>query len=269
MPTFTSFDGLQLSYTVWEGDGRLRRPVLLQHGFAADAQANWVGPGVVEALLDAGFTVVALDARGHGGSEKPHDESRYGEETMARDISALLDELGYDEVSLAGYSLGAIVALTVAANDKRVRCLATGGVGSGVVDFGGVDVRVVSPEQVAAGLLAKDRADVPAAVLPFRRLVRRTGGDVEALAAVLRASQQQTRIDLTAITVPTLVLAGESDQLAAEPERLAAAIAGARLVRVPGDHMTAVADPAFVAALAGFFAYSDTGNTRLAISSPA
>ncbi|MDT8909807.1 alpha/beta hydrolase [Amycolatopsis sp. PS_44_ISF1] len=267
MPTFTSFDGLQLSYTVWEGDGRHRRPVLLQHGFAADSQANWVGPGVVEALLDSGFTVVALDARGHGGSEKPHEESRYGEETMARDVSALLDELGYDEVSLAGYSLGAIVALSVAANDPRVRCLATGGVGSGVVDFGGVDVRVVSPEQVADGLLVEDRADVPAAVLPFRRLVRRTGGDVEALAAVLR-SMRSPRIDLSAVTVPTLVLAGESDRLATEPERLAAAIAGARLVRVPGDHMTAVADPAFVAALAGFFAYSDTGETRLTISSP-
>ncbi|HWD04223.1 MAG TPA: alpha/beta fold hydrolase [Amycolatopsis sp.] len=265
--TFTAPDGLRLSYTVWEGDGRRARPVVLQHGFAADAQVNWVGTGVVKRLLAAGFTVIALDARGHGASAKPHDAARYGHDAMARDVSALLDELGLDEVSLAGYSMGAIVALIVASQDKRVRCLATGGVGAGVVDFGGVDTRVVNPEQLADGLLAEDHAAVPAQVRPFRRLARRTGADVAALAAVMRASRHAP-ISLTAITVPTLVLTGERDQLATQPERLAAAIIGARLVRVPGDHMTAVADPAFANALADFFAYSDTGQTRFAISSP-
>lgn len=266
--TFTAPDGLRLSYTVWEGDGRHRRPVVLQHGFAADAQVNWVGTGVVRTLVEAGFTVIGLDARGHGASDKPHDPACYGQDVMARDVSALLDELGLDEVSLAGYSMGAIVALIVATKDKRVRCLATGGIGAGIIDFGGVDTRVVEPEQLADGLLADDHADVPAQVRPFRRLARRTGGDVDALAAVLRASRR-TSIPLTEITVPTLILAGERDQLAAQPERLAIGIAGARLVRVPGDHMTAVADPAFALALADFFAYADTGETRFAISSPA
>ncbi|QRP45418.1 alpha/beta fold hydrolase [Amycolatopsis sp. FDAARGOS 1241] len=266
--TFTAPDGLLLSYTVWEGDGRHPRPVVLHHGFAADAQVNWVGTGVVRTLVDAGFTVIGLDARGHGASDKPHDATCYGHDAMARDVSALLDELGLEEVSLAGYSMGAIVALIVATTDKRVRCLAVGGVGAGVIDFGGVDTRVVNPEQLADGLLAENHADVPAEVRPFRRLARRTGADVAALAAVLRASHHAP-IALTAITAPTLVLAGERDHLATQPERLAVAIMGARLVRVPGDHMTAVADPAFARALADFFAYSDTGETRFAISAPA
>ncbi|GAA3554622.1 alpha/beta hydrolase [Amycolatopsis ultiminotia] len=268
MPTtFTAPDGLPLSYTVWEGDGRHRRPVVLHHGFAADSEVNWVRPGVVNTLVDAGFTVIALDARGHGASAKPHDSAAYGESVMAADLSALLDELKLDEVCLAGYSLGAIVSLLVATNDRRVRCLAVGGVGAGIVDFGGVDTRVVDREQIAAGLLAEDRADVLPAARPFRRLARRAGADTVALAAVLRAPSHGP-FRLSALSVPTLVLAGESDQLAAEPERLAAAIAGARLVRVPGDHMAAVADPAFATALADFFAYTDTGESRLAIGSP-
>lgn len=250
MPTFASFDGLRLHYTVWEGDGA-HRPVLLQHGFAADTNANWISTGVVAALRSAGFTVISLDARGHGRSEKPHDESRYTEDAMARDVSALLDELGLDEVSMVGYSMGAIIALTVTAADKRIRCLATGGVGSGIVDFGGVDLRVLKPADIAAALLAEDPASVPPSGVPFRLLADAVGGDRRALAAVASASRQG-RLDLSAIGVPTLVLAGEQDQLAAEPERLAAAIAGARLVRIPGDHMTAVMSPAFAEALVSF-----------------
>ncbi len=269
MPTtFLAPDGLQLSYTVWEGDGRHRRPVVLHHGFAADSQVNWVNPGVVDALVKAGFTVIALDARGHGASEKPHDPAAYGEDIMAADLTALFDELGLDEVCLAGYSMGAIVSLLVATSDRRVRCLAVGGVGAGIVDFGGVDARVINRSQIADGLLAEDRSQVPPAARPFRRLARRAGADVEALAAVMHATPHGP-MRLTNLSAATLILAGESDELATQPERLAAGIAGARLVRVPGNHMEAVAHPAFAASLVDFFAYSDTGETRLPISSPA
>ena len=37
-------------------------PVVLHHGFAADTHANWVAPGVVAALVDAGRAVVSVDA---------------------------------------------------------------------------------------------------------------------------------------------------------------------------------------------------------------
>ena len=47
--------------------------MILLHGFAADTNINWVRSGVLDALVDEGFRAVALDARGHGLSEKPHD----------------------------------------------------------------------------------------------------------------------------------------------------------------------------------------------------
>lgn len=263
MPNFTSFDGLQLAYTVRDGDGSHRRPVVLLHGFAADAAVNWTATGVVKALGEAGFTVILPDVRGHGASEKPHDEARYRDDTLARDVSALLDELGLDDVAVVGYSMGAIVALAATARDSRIRCLATGGVGSGVVDFGGVDTRVVKASEIADALLAEDPSTLPPSSAPFRFLADSVGGDRLALAALARASEGTSPADLPAIGVPTLVLAGDQDPLAAEPERLAAAIAGARLVRVPGDHMTAVLSPAFSAALVSFLATTPSDPVRV------
>lgn len=250
MPTFASFDELTLNYTVWEGTNGAP-PVVLHHGFAADTNANWMGPGVVKALRAAGLTVISLDARGHGRSAKPHDPASYGEDTMARDVQVLLDELGLDEVSLVGYSMGAVIALAVAGRDPRVRRLAIGGVGSGVVDCGGVDTRVVSREAISTALLAEDPAQVPAEGAAFRALADTLGGDRRALAAVATAIQTQV-LDLAAITVPVLVLAGDADPLAAEPERLADVIPGARLHLVPGDHLGAVLAPEFSRTLATF-----------------
>lgn len=66
MGHFTSFDGLEIAYYIWGAAGALP-PVVLHHGFIANANVNWVLPGIVLALTNAGRQVVALDARVHGG----------------------------------------------------------------------------------------------------------------------------------------------------------------------------------------------------------
>jgi pimeloyl-ACP methyl ester carboxylesterase len=103
----------------------------------ADANLNWVGPSVVAALEAAGRSVVAPDARGHGASGKPHDPAAYGEGAMARDLGTLVDVIGADAVDLAGYSMGAVVALLAATTDARIRRLVVGGVGCGIVEVAG------------------------------------------------------------------------------------------------------------------------------------
>jgi len=75
--------------------------------------------------------------------------------------------------------------------------------------------------------------------------------DRHALAAHARAVHTR-EVDLAAITAPTLVLAGDADPLAARPEALAAAIPGARVAVVPGDHSTTLRTPAFATALVDF-----------------
>src|SRR5262249_6284597 len=127
MGRFESWDGVAIAYEEW-GDGGAVPPVLLHHGFIADAASNWVATGVVDALTEAGRRVIAPDARGHGRSQKPHDPGRYGEDVMARDLERLVEVIGAESVDLVGYSMGAVVSLLFAAADDRVRRLAIGGV---------------------------------------------------------------------------------------------------------------------------------------------
>ncbi|KUL35266.1 alpha/beta fold hydrolase [Actinoplanes awajinensis] len=251
MTTFRADDGVEIFYQVWENESALP-PVLLHHGFIADGRTNWVLPGVVAALTGAGRRVVAIDARGHGRSGKPHDPSRYGEARMSSDVIALLDLLGITEVDLAGYSMGAIVALLTATRDTRVRRLVVGGVGAGVVEVGGLDTRVVGGDRLLHALRTDDPSSItdPAAA-GFRAFVEAVGGDRLALAAQA-AAVHVAGIPLETIKAPTLVLAGAADPLAVRPEVLAGAIPGAVLRTVPGDHMSALRDPGFVPALVEF-----------------
>ncbi|MEV0246293.1 alpha/beta fold hydrolase [Nocardia sp. NPDC050712] len=248
MTKFETWDGLELSYRVWPGEGT---PVVLQHGVVADTGANWIGMGVVRALQAAGHTVVSLDARGHGRSEKPHDAARYSWAAMAKDVRALYDELGLDEVAQVGYSMGGVISLLVAASDPRVTKLAVGGIGSGVIDCGGVDRRVIDVEELQLAMTGDGSAAQPVARM-FRVLADAVQADVDAIKAVARGLDAAPITTLDDVTVPTLVLAGDADPFAAEPERLAAALPDGRLVVVPGDHLMAVADPAFSAALIEF-----------------
>jgi pimeloyl-ACP methyl ester carboxylesterase len=244
-------DGIEVAVHRWGAPGE-RPPVVLQHGFAADSLRNWEQNGVVAALLAAGREVVAVDARGHGASDKPHDPERYGERAMAGDLASVADALQLDRFDLAGYSMGGIVSLVLAGTDPRVRRLVVGGIGAGVVERGGLDTRAVRTTALAAALETDDPATVtdPMAAA-FRTFADSTGADRLALAAHVRAVDTEP-LPLDAIAAPTLVVAGVADPLAARPQVLADAIAGARLVTVAGDHLGAVWKPEFAAALVGF-----------------
>jgi len=252
--TFKSWDDLEIAYHEWGDEHTSPTPVVLHHGFVADAKSNWQAPGVVDVLLGAGRRVIAPDARGHGRSEKPHDPARYGEQRMARDLAVLLDVIGAEEVDLVGYSMGAIVALIYASGGERVRRLVVGGVGSGVVECGGVDRRAVSNESIIEALSVEDPATLASAeAAAFRRLADAMGDDREALIAQA-SSIFRGEIPLGRIAAPTLVLAGDADPLAVRPEVLVAAIPDAELRILTGDHMQAVADPGFAQSIVDFLA---------------
>ena len=255
MKSFKTWDDIQIAYQEWGGEARAASPpVVLHHGFVADADSNWVAPGVVDALLAAGHRVIAPDARGHGSSEKPHDPARYGEQRMARDLAVLIDTVGAPEVDLVGYSMGAIVSLIYASGGERVRRLVVGGVGSGVIECGGVDRRAVSNESIIEALSAEDPSSLGSPeAKAFRGLADALGADREALIAQA-SSIYRGDIALGRISAPTLVLAGDADPLAVRPEVLAQAIGNATLRIVSGDHIRAIADPSFTRSIVDFLA---------------
>jgi pimeloyl-ACP methyl ester carboxylesterase len=72
-------------------------PVLLIHGFASTASVNWVYPGWLKTLGEAGYRVIAMDNRGHGASDKPHDPKPIAPGSWLAIPIALLDHLGIEK----------------------------------------------------------------------------------------------------------------------------------------------------------------------------
>jgi len=84
MPFFDT-DGLKIHY---EDRGSGDTAVLV-HGFASNAQHNWGTTGWLD-LLARDHRVVALDCRGHGQSDKPHERAAYAATSMEDDVIALM-----------------------------------------------------------------------------------------------------------------------------------------------------------------------------------
>ncbi len=256
MERLTTSDGIGIAYRTW-GSGTDLPPVLLHHGFIANAELNWVLTGVVDALVEAGRSVVAHDARGHGRSDTPHDPALYGEARMARDVVELADHLGLDAFDLVGYSMGGVASVIAATEDVRIRRLVIGGIGSAIVECGGVDTRAMDRTALAEALEqsdAPDPADVAdPGVAAFLTFVDAVGGDRLALAAQARSVHRQA-IPVDRIAAPTLLIAGLDDELASRPEVLVAAIPDCRLAALPGDHMGALMGPDFIPTVIGFLA---------------
>src|SRR6202163_1563500 len=176
-----------------EGDGD---PIVLVHGFASNAEVNWVYPGWVATLTKAGRRVIALDNRGHGASAKLYDPVAYHSARMPDDVRALLDHLGLGRADVMGYSMGArITAFFALAHPTRLRRAILGGLGIRLVDGVGL------PESVAEALEAPALADVrdPTGRV-FRAFAEQTKSDLAALAACIRGSRQTlTREEVAAI----------------------------------------------------------------------
>ena len=241
MPTFDSA-GVQIHYEVF-GEGR---PIVLVHGFAASLQSNWVAPGWIETLRPL-RRVVALDCRGHGESDKPHDPAAYGH-AMQDDVVRLMDHLQIEKADLFGYSMGGAISMGLMVRyPERFASAVLGGVG-GRAPRRGPD----SP--VAHGMLAKDASEIEDPVAKgFRIFAERLGNDLKALAAVNQSNRFYDVEALRNVTLPVLIVVGENDVLVGGAEPLAKAIPNARLLTIPGrDHLTVVPDERFKQAVVEF-----------------
>lgn len=85
------------------------RPLVLLHGLGVSG-AVWQG---FARRLSPPWQAIAPDLRGHGESDKP--PGGYHAEDYAADVAAMIDTLGIAPIPVAGHSLGALVALALAA----------------------------------------------------------------------------------------------------------------------------------------------------------
>jgi 3-oxoadipate enol-lactonase len=98
--------GPRIRYVV-EGQGH---PLTLVHGVGANLQ-SWDD---VAARLTPHFQVVRMDLRGHGKSSRITDCTL---DDLADDVRAVWDELGIRHGHLAGFSLGGLIAQSLALGD--------------------------------------------------------------------------------------------------------------------------------------------------------
>jgi len=102
---FAEVNGVRLHYLV-AGNGN---PVILLHGYAQNSHM-W-RPLMLQ--LAKSHTVIAPDLRGFGQSSKPM--TGYDKKTMAHDVHALAQSLGYQHEVVVGHDIGLMVAYAYAA----------------------------------------------------------------------------------------------------------------------------------------------------------
>jgi len=192
------------------------------------------------------YRTVALDNRGCGRSDVP--PGPYSIALMAADAAAVLDAAGVQSAHVFGVSMGGMIAQEFALQyPQRVRCLILG-----CTSPGGRHAILATPDVLMAlmarpTMTAEQAREVFTPILyDSSTLIERIDQDMnilkdwfptaEGFTAQLQGIMAwEAYSRLPQITVPTLVLHGDSDRLIppGNGEIVASRIPGARLVKIP------------------------------------
>ena len=236
--------------------------LLLLHGFTGSGR-SWEG-GLAAGALGAGLSVIAPDLPGHGGTAwraggadnatDLDEPSRAAVERSADDLVELLRVLGHDRAHVAGYSMGARVALRLAISHPAcVRSLVLEAPSAGIEDAAeraarrAADdalARAVERDGIESFVDAWERTPVLAGEARLAPMTRaalreiRLSHDPAGLAASLRAAGQGAMEPLhgrlAEVTAPTLVVVGADDPVRDRAVAVAAGVPGARLAVIDG-----------------------------------
>jgi pimeloyl-ACP methyl ester carboxylesterase len=265
-------NGVKIRY-VTEGKGV---PVVLIHGWMGDS-SMWgrdrIGNTKLNTTGAEGFQLIALDCRGHGKSDKPHDPEKYGPE-MAADVVRLLDHLKIKKAHLIGYSSGAFIAGKVAAtHPERVLSVVYAGQAPLVAEAKSAGAKSSGPSEVEVFAKAVDEGKdlgtyiiavtPPGKPKPTEAQAKAiawflyNGKDVKAFraAGLSFKNLEVTEKQLSRCKAPILFIHGgsESDHV---KDRVAAVrkLLGRGEVKIieGGDHITTLTKPEFASALLAF-----------------
>lgn len=244
-------DGVRLATYTWGDDDA---PVVVAvHGFASNAHDNWVLTGWVRDLTRAGYRVLALDQRGHGLSEKPHEPGDYGIRTLATDVESVMDAYLVDDAVYVGYSLGARVGWEVVRDlPQRIARAVLGGVPDGI------PLARLNLDQVRAyaadGTPVEDRTTQNYITLTERV----PGNDLRALVALAEGMRSSRTIDpdpSDAPTRPILFATGSQDAIIEGSRALASAASQGFFFEIPDrNHFNAPGSRVFREAALAFLA---------------
>jgi 3-oxoadipate enol-lactonase len=239
-----SVNGVDLNYKL-DGDGA--ETIVLINGLADDLE-TWVFQ--VEEFVAAGYRVLRFDNRGIGASSKP--AGPYSSQMLADDAKGLVDSLGLTGFHLMGVSMGGMVAQEYALSYPGDLQSVT--FGCTYAAPGPFCSRMFAMWADAAQVLGvpfvmRDVAlwafTVPffeqrgAELAEFETAMRYMDQPVHAYLAQLAVIQNHdTTGRLGAITVPSLILAGQEDILipVSLSRRIHEAIPGSQWATTSGGH---------------------------------
>jgi pimeloyl-ACP methyl ester carboxylesterase len=223
----TTSDGVKIHYmTLGQGT-----PVVLIHGYTGSAEGNWFANGIADALA-AKHRVIALDVRGHGQSDKPHDSAMYGDR-LWKDVFELMDHLKIDRAHVHGYSMGGMIVTQLLAHHPERFITAS---------YGGSGVPERDKEWIAKVPKDKPGPD-PQEAEAREKLLHAPHRDQQALDAIRKNFQTTLRgqIDLTTIKIPVLAINGEFDSPNVKTHRMQRELKDFQCVVLPGkSHLTAI-----------------------------
>ena len=215
--------------------------VLLLHGGLSN-RLSWFSQ--LPWLVASGRQVVLMDTRGHGDSGLGNSELSY--RLLAVDAIQVLDRLKIQRADVIGWSDGGNTALLLGLDwPQRVRRLVA-----------------ISANFNPAGLTPQARKEAKRQSIGLSHWVQRwwTGaGDrmVELEARIKRMWRTRPQLlpaDLKRITVPTLVIVGETDVVSiSHSQRLVELLPHGSLAVIAGGHSTPVTQPRRVNALIAKF----------------
>lgn len=229
-------------------------PVVLVHGWPLSGR-SWENQ--VPALIEAGHRVIAYDRRGFGASSQPW--GGYDYDTFAADLDALLVHLDLREVTLVGFSMGGgevVRYIGTYGSDRISKAVLASAVPPYLYksqdnpDGGLDDATIAEFENGVRGdriafldgfttnfFSAGDELKTSEVQRTYARDIAAFASPKATLDCIAAFGRTDFRGDVAKVTVPTLVIHGDSDGIVpfeVSGKRSAELIPGARLVLIEG-----------------------------------
>lgn len=204
--------------------------LFLHHGFTSSSQA-WRFFGFTD-VLQQHYRVIALDALGHGLSDKPHDTDAYTLRQRTEDVLAILDELKIDKINYCGYSLGGWVGYGMVSHAPHRLQSLTLGAAHPYADtswdaFKGLDGNDANAFITAFESVLNER------ISPEVKMMIRAN-DLRALAAAAQQPRASMEELLPLLDMPCLMFCGDVDARHAAVKRCTELLPRASFVSLPG-----------------------------------